>query len=322
MRVRAADEGFAIPPPGRTKQGAGFLCRLIAVGAAWFVAAGFASAGTFTATTSGAGMPGEIHKVTINIQYTPSVNCGKVVLIQTVKISVSNEDGTMSMGLPFSDVDTLDHMDDDKIADGTAVDHSYCEKDPYYNGDDPQDGGTKGKKTAAETADSTMSDTPAASVPKNGKPKFTAMFEVCAYCADAVPATSLNECMRWTYMSSQANGETIGDIQGTGAGNAIAPTQSHNAAVTQFNGNHMNNTKCPEKVADDAVPGPGGMLPRDVDPFTVPPPGCSEVELCGIVPALNTWVMLVLAVALMATSGFLLSRRGRQGPPGAEVVHG
>ena len=265
-------------------------------------------AGTFTATVTGG---------TIEIKYTPSANCDKVLLIQTVRVVASNEDGTMPMNVPFDKIDKLGHMNDDAIADGTAVDHSFCEKDPYYNGDDPQDGGTDGKKTALVTIDSTFTDTPGISVPKLGKPKVTAMYEVCAYCADTVPGTSLNECMTWTYMNSQANGETVMVTGGTGAGNAQMPSQSHTDAVNKFNMNHMNNTKCPEKDAADAVPGPGGTQPRDVDPSTVPPAGCSEG--C-IMPALSNRSILVLVMLLLASS-LLLLRRGHRPPP-MEVTHG
>ena len=275
-----------------------------------------AVAGTFTATVTG---------TEIKIMYTPSTNCNKVTLIQTVKATASNEDGSMSMNVPYDKWDTLDHMNDDAIANGTVVDHKFCEKDPYVNGGvDAQDtDGVAGKKTATVTQDATFTDEPHAGVPKIGKDKFTATFEVCAYCADVPPGTSLNECMTWTYMNSKTNGESVMTTGGTGAGNALAQSQDSKDAIAKFNDNHGTanapHSKCPEKIAADARIDEHGRI-QDIDPLTVPPPGYAEGT--QDIPALSPGVMTGLAILFVTSALILLWRNRRRIPPGTEVTYG
>jgi hypothetical protein len=190
---------------------------------------------------------------------------------------------------------------DDALASNVAVDHKFCEKDPYVNGGtDAQDtDGVAGKKTATETKDATFEDEPNAVVPKIGKNKFTATFELCAYCADTNPATSLNECMTWTYVNSVANGASV---TVTGGNDPAAPgteTQASKDAIAKFDTNHVNNTVCPEKNAADAAHDENGRI-QDIDPLTLPPPGSGEGRASGTdLPGTSPTGLLLIAIGLL-----------------------
>jgi len=301
------------------------ISTVVAASAISSVALTSAWSGTFTTEITGGGRY-------IKIENTPTAanaDCNDIALAKTLKMTESNEDGTMPVVVAFDQfVDSAGnpnlgpngpkHMKDDAIADGTVVDHKFCEKDPYQNGNDKQDypPATRGlKKPGMPIRSSFFNDGPNIFLPVLGKPKVKADFEVCAYCMDTVPATSLNECMTWTYMNSQANGPSIMVTGGTGAGNARPPSQSHKDALTKFNNAHApNNTKCPEKDAADAQPGPPVLppappKPKDVNPKNVPPFGCGEG--CEDYPALSAPNLLLL-IGLFLTAGVLLAYRSKR----------
>lgn len=262
--------------------------------------------------TPGAALGGEFSATVANgaitITYTPSGDCNDIVLVQTVKVTASQEDGNDSMVIDPSELDNkLKHLKDD-LVNGVTVDHVFCEKDEYYNGyDQPQDIGTPGYQSGSTKTDATMNDRPNLPVPVKGKPKVTAEFEVCAYCNDS---GALDECMTWTYMNSVANGASIMVTGGTGAGNATTPSQGHQDAVERFRTNHTDDNgtpqdpnddtpRCPEKEAADAEG-------NDANPARIPPVGQSEFKA---VPALFPANRLLIGLLLAGFAARRLRRR-------------
>ncbi len=189
---------------------------------------------------------------TIDIKYTgdpTKITCKKIVFVQTVKSTI---DGTVvkppSAQKNMKDLQNGKHSDDDQIDDGTYVDHLFCEKDPYYNGDDkPQDGGTQGNTETGTP--STMSDSPSqgdSDLP-NADSCVVKDFETCAYCVDT---GKFLDCIKWTYKrcKGDANAGTVTVASTT----CSTPSQSMQDAKKKFDTNHTGadgKPICPEEKA-------------------------------------------------------------------------
>jgi hypothetical protein len=200
--------------------------------------------GKFEVTTNG-------NNITIKYTGDPTkITCKKIVFIQTITPKV---DGTAVKPLSslknFPDWSKGKHLDDDQLDGGCVIDHLFCEKDPYYNGDDkPQDGGTQGNTETGTPSD--MTDAPYfpdSDLPNDGS-VGTMEFETCAYCVDN---NTFLDCITWTYT------RTKGDAgRGTiTVGNACAgPSQNMKDAKKKFDTNHTKDGKpvCPEEAV--AVP--------------------------------------------------------------------
>ncbi len=211
--------------------------------------------GTWTVTTN----PGGTATNQIDIKFTPdanNVNCAKIVFVQTVKIHFENAT-VYSWGALYS---VWAYRDPDALADGTIVDHIFCEKDPGYNGDDRgagtgnQDSGQQGKSQGNGTpvTDATMSDNPGlpdAYFPGT-KTMLTMEFETCAMCAvgnDPTTWASLG-CIKWKLTRTKNDG-TNGTATLTSTA-VEARTQAHINATSTFATTHTSATtpSCPEDL--------------------------------------------------------------------------
>ena len=270
-----------------------------------------AASGTFTTTVDNTVSPPRI-----DITYTPAVNCAKVLLSQTVKPTLSDADGSNAVDCPFKDWDAYAINDITTVAGNTSIDHNFCEKDHYYNGDDnPQDnlkGNQQGSNAGATVVDAKLREKPHANVPKNGKDKFTAEFETCAICAD--DGTVLG-CMTWKYENTSGGAEKITVTGGAGGNPPADPSATFGTAVTKFKDTHTKdgNPICPEKVAADAKKNREGGKTVDVDPILIPPPGNGEdpgyIITYEVLPALGPLGYALLAGLLLAGGLLVLGRR-------------
>jgi hypothetical protein len=211
------------------------------------------SNGTWTITTN----PGGAAPNQIKIRFHPdanTVNCAKIVFVQTVKRTF---DG---MVIPWGQLNGYwAYRDPDALADGTIVDHIFCEKDPGYNGDDRgsgsgnQDSGQQGASQGNGTAvtDATMSDGPT----KNdnfptGKTKVLDEYETCAMCAvgnNPANWTSLG-CIKWKYTRMKGDG-TVGTAMLVST-MVETRSQTHVDATNRFATTHTSATtpSCPEDL--------------------------------------------------------------------------
>lgn len=217
------------------------------------------SNGTFTVRTDSANciftefMPG------------PGVDCDSIVFVQTCKVSfwdgskwVATKPGDIASGWGYRDGDTT--------ADTTFVDHVYCEKDPYYNGDDDNDIGNKGSSGSEEKSflmlspagpatPATMEDCP--NVPDGNFPTGTSKvkmeFEVAAVCADD---GSVLGSFEWEYNRDKgSSGNGTDSVTTTGTAPDTVST-GFTAALDTFVTNHTDGTGasyCPEKALDDLI---------------------------------------------------------------------
>ncbi|MFO0972690.1 MAG: hypothetical protein U1A27_04510 [Phycisphaerae bacterium] len=192
----------------------------------------------------------------IEIKFTPTTTlpgCTKVALIQTIKRSF---DG-MAVTRPSDAVPEWAYRDDDTIADGTNVDHLFCERDPYYNGTDPQDTNIKGDGTAGSPT--SMADAPTYSddiFNRVGKNCVQLDFEVCAVCTMGPAATTTQPgygCIKWKY--TRCKGDANDGVSMLVSGAESARSASHLAATTQFVAKHADPastqpgaTTCPEEI--------------------------------------------------------------------------
>ena len=187
---------------------------------------------------------------TIDISFKPdknNVKCTKIVFVQTVKRYL---DGAVVK--PSEDSPKRSYSDPDTTAGGTTVDHLFCEKDPYYNGDDTQDSGTQGSAAGdgSETTAATMCDSP--SKPDGFFPGTTTMtkkeFETCAVCAAGTDAGMVYGCIKWKYERTKGSGDD-GTVTLTSTG-IEAASQAYSNAVALFNTNHTfpGSPMCPEDI--------------------------------------------------------------------------
>ncbi len=146
----------------------------------------------------------------IKITYVPICleNCTKIVFVQTVCRKAVFDDNSEAAFKP-GEIDPAWAEKNDVTVNGgrlCTVDYTIGEKDPYYNGDDGQDGGVQGKHAGSLNA--SMRDAPryfdaafqnlAAKFGKNVK-KVILEFEVCSVCAEGRDAGKIYGCMKWNY---------------------------------------------------------------------------------------------------------------------------
>jgi len=217
------------------------------------------SNGTFTVRTDSANciytefMPGD------------SVKCDSIVFIQTCKISfwdgskwVAKKPGDIWSGWWYRDGDTTN--------DTTFVDHVFCEKDPHYNGDDPQDIGKKGSygsskasflrySPAGTATPATMEDCP--NMPDGcfptGTTKAKMEFEVAAVCADDGKVLG---SFNWEYNRAKADSGNGTDSVTTTGTAPDTVSAGFTAAKDTFVTNHKDSTGtiyCPEKRLADLI---------------------------------------------------------------------
>lgn len=218
------------------------------------------SNGTFTIRTDSANC--------IYTEFMPneSVDCDSIVFVQTCKIKFW--DGSKWKAYKPGDVYSgWWYRDGDTTSDSTFVDHVFCEKDPNYNGDDPQDIGNKGSggpsgggsyilraPLAGETP-ATMHDCP--NMPDacfpSGTTKCKMEFEVAAICADDGKVLG---SFKWEYNRDKgASGRGTDSVLTTGSAPDTVSSGFTTARDT-FIANHKDSTGatyCPEKRIADII---------------------------------------------------------------------
>jgi hypothetical protein len=215
--------------------------------------------GTWTITTNGN---------SISIKFTPkagAVNCPKIGFVQTVR-NVFVDGSGKEMVLKASDFKpTWAYKDDDALSDGTYVDHLFCEKDGFYNGDDvPQDHSSgsptgQGSSGGGGVTDATMTDSPYQHNDDfpSGKARVRKEFETCAICIQSAaggdPAGTSYGCIRWTYTRDKGAADN-GKVTLTST-KVEARSKSHQDALARFNTNHSSGSLCPEDIPGGTAPG-------------------------------------------------------------------
>lgn len=170
---------------------------------------------------------------TVAITYKPEAKdkSTKIVFLQTIRVLLD--------GMPCkpSKIDsTLSYKDPDTTKAFHYVDYLKGEKDPYYNGDDPQDSGTQGNAVSSPKVDATMSDTPYypdSSFPKGSK-KTTWEFKTAAFSATGKDKGTYYEYIDWTY--EKEKGKT--DKTAIGSKGTRNPGKSFTDAVSLWCKNH------------------------------------------------------------------------------------
>lgn len=178
----------------------------------------------------------------IDIVFTPDpskTSCDKIVFIQTCKLVWYDDEGNKETLLPSAATVGWEHMDDDATDSKTFVDHLFCERDPYYNGDDPQDQGDQGKAGAgAPLTPAKMEDTVRvrdASFPP-GKVKVVCEFETGAFCAEGKDAGTCYGSVRWEYTRQKGeNGDGTVSLSSTAE---EKQSDEHKKAVNKFQDKH------------------------------------------------------------------------------------
>ena len=230
----------------------------------------FSAAGPDTTSLASSNGTFTIRTDSVNCIFTefmpgPGVDCDSIVFVQTCKISfwdgskwVATKPGDIASGWGYRDGDTT--------ADTTFVDHVFCEKDPYYNGDDDNDVGNKGSSGSEEKSffklspagpatPATMEDCP--NVPDSNFPAGTTKakmeFEVAAVCADD---GSVLGSFEWEYNRDKgSSGNGTDSVTTTGSAPDTVST-GFTAAQDTFVTNHTDSTGaiyCPEKRLADAI---------------------------------------------------------------------
>ncbi len=213
------------------------LAALFLVSVAYAQAAGgdAPTHGTFTGTVNGP-------RIDINYVPCPDTNCGKIVLVQVVCRKVILKDDGWFPFMPSDATAAWTEKDASTVDGGKLCTVDYInnpvepekgEKDPYYNGDDPQDGGDRGASTgsgnAADTKNATINDKPRYADRnfdwlrrKYGDPvgktieKVTLEFEVCAFCAEGRDRGANYGCYRWDYNQNPGQEGAASDAGGSG----------------------------------------------------------------------------------------------------------
>jgi hypothetical protein len=163
--------------------------------------------------------------------YTPEANdkSTKIVFIQVMREILDGVPAKPSE----SDADFA-YQDADTTSDFYHVDYVSGEKDPYYNGDDPQDFGQQGNaltKTPASTYDTPHYTDGAFPV---GKSTLLYEFRTAAFSAAGADAGTYYGYSNWTYSKEKGKPEATATT-GTGSGD---PGSKFTDAVDLFNSNH------------------------------------------------------------------------------------
>jgi hypothetical protein len=181
----------------------------------------------------------------IEIKYNAVKHCSKILFVQSVKSTINGRIKKASE--IFSE---WAFKDRDTICDGTRIDHLFCEKDPFYNGDDPLDQG-QGEKSNTKSISAQMSDEPFypddCIETTNGNTSTVKLyFETCVCCADN--PTNFLDCMRWEY--HRTRGEENRGIIYPYDKETCQQSDSMTEAFNLFKKNHTDtngNPFCPDK---------------------------------------------------------------------------
>ena len=176
---------------------------------------------------------GATGKGTITIEYSPESKdkSTKIVFLQVMREFLDGKTvkpGDIAPKFNFQDADTTTKF--------FHVDYASGEKDPYYNGDDPQDGGTQGNTTSTPKVNSKMTDTPSkpySGIPA-GKSKVNYEFRTAAFSAAGVDKGTYYEFVDWTY--EKERGKT--DKTGIGSKSKGDPGTEFKDAVKLWAKNH------------------------------------------------------------------------------------
>jgi hypothetical protein len=209
----------------------------------------------------------------IVVVYTPDttkVNCSPIYLTQTCRDVDQN--GKVIHPKRYKS-GAFEHLQDDMTPGGTYVDHSVCEKDPYYNGEDSGKDAKSAGSSDGHTAKSTrMSD--AVNINDSSYPDsvttIVSTFEVCAICKQD---GKILDCVTWTWTRAKGSAGK-GSITAPTA--AAVPSQEFKDAVAKYKTNHQDGTVCPEAVAEihkgekNVTSGTSKKLPLDPPPAHQP----------------------------------------------------
>ncbi len=206
------------------------------------------------------------HGDTIKITFRPdslAVTCAKIGFVQTAK-ATSYSGGTGTVLDPGTLSKNFKHLTDD-VTGGTFVDHIYCEKDGYYNGDDTQDDPQQGASAGdgSVPTNSFMEDAP--HLPMGaGVDSIVVEFEVCAMCMDGSNPPTCYGCIKWKYKQTSNAAGTSTLVPG----GVAAESPEHAAALVTFTTNHTSGAVaiCPEKLLDDLA----GIFKKIYDNFHWP----------------------------------------------------
>jgi len=203
----------------------------------------------------------------ISIEYAPTSKdkSTKIVFIQVMRESL---DGIQSK--PSALNPAFSYQDADTTAAFFHVDYVSGEKDPYYNGDDPQDSGTQGNATASPAVKATMSDAPTmsdAAYPTGSKLKLWE-FRTASFSAAGADQGTFYDYIDWTFSKEKGKTPTL-KIGSTGTG---SPGKDFLDALDLWDKNHAFTlpkpaAAPPPKPAPVPAPAPG------VFPPSPPPPG-------------------------------------------------
>jgi hypothetical protein len=170
---------------------------------------------------------------TVTATYAPEAadKGTKIVFIQVMRELL---DGAPAK--PSASNASFSYQDADTTNNFYHVDYVSGEKDPYYNGDDPQDHGTQGNAAATPKVSATMDDAPNyndGTFPA-GKSKIRYEFRDAAFSATGPDAGTYYSYVDWTYdkQKGTAAKTTIG---AAGRGN---PGANFVGAVKLWNSNH------------------------------------------------------------------------------------
>ena len=179
---------------------------------------------------------------TIIISYEPDptkITCSKIYLAQTIRRE--DQQGNLIEANDFP-AGLFDHKQDDMIQGGTEIDHAFCEKDPYYNGEDLKDDARQGSSDGIIVTPTSFSDRPYYADPDfpDTVTSIASTFEVCPVCVDT---GQILDSVTWTYSRTK---DSPGDGTTTDISNSTI-SQEFRDALSKFQTNHENGTKCPEE---------------------------------------------------------------------------
>jgi hypothetical protein len=222
--------------------------------------------------TIGSGNPEQI-----DITFTPknTVVCKRIYLLQTAKkiaydaVVGGNEvpgppEDWWTNGYPYG------HAKPDRVTDPDGhvvyIDHTKCEADPYYNGDDDPNDKPRSAGSGPDGTGTTMTDGPG--TPFDNKvakvKRIVTIFETCAICADD---GQILGCISWS--SEATRGGSDGKISVTPPDKETTVSETFKKALKKFCENHTKKGTdgklhwwCPEKA-----PGVKGPKGDTADPF-------------------------------------------------------
>lgn len=182
---------------------------------------------------------------TMNVTFDPTDvcdigPCDKIVFIQTKQpIGVKADNKTRPLTHAEQGWPNAAALDGD-LSNGYSVDYVVGEADPYYNGDDPQDGTQQGVQGTPPKA-ATMDDTPNradGNYPADIA-KIRLSFEVNAFCAVGEIAGKYLGRVFWTWERAKGASGTTGTISGISSDRGT-PSASATAALAKWATNHGN----------------------------------------------------------------------------------